>query len=177
MATKAFILALRLRNQTRQGSFTTKESAFGESEFMICDWWLDYSLYWNQGSEMHCQNDDKPKLWTQRIHNPKKSQHSDSIQLPWKRHATELLKIRAVCLSQGLYILTTRIGWVFCHLPVGVSLKGEWNADCDVDVHKPWSEVIPNSCHWSTRCRVWPGDAHEITHSHVASWGWQEDHI
>lgn len=60
-------------NQKLQTVLRWKALCWGETLWVhprSGDWWLDYSLYWNQGSRIHCQDDDKPNLWAHRIHNP-----------------------------------------------------------------------------------------------------------
>lgn len=61
-------------NQKLQALLRWKALCWGETLWVhprSGDWWLDYSLYWNQGSRVHCQDDDKPNLWAHRIHNLK----------------------------------------------------------------------------------------------------------
>lgn len=61
-------------NQKLQALLRWKALCWGETLWVhprSGDWWLDYSLYWNQGSRIHCQDDDKPNLWAHRIHNLK----------------------------------------------------------------------------------------------------------
>lgn len=61
-------------NQKLQAVLRWKALCWGETLWVhprSGDWWLDYSLYWNQGSRIHCQDDDKPNLWAHRIHNLK----------------------------------------------------------------------------------------------------------
>lgn len=61
-------------NQKLQALLRWKTLCWGEALWVHPrpgDWWIDYSLYWNQGSRIHCQDDDKPHLWAHRIHNLK----------------------------------------------------------------------------------------------------------
>lgn len=61
-------------NQKLQALLRWKALCWGEALWVhprSGDWWIDYSLYWNQGSRIHCQDDDKPNLWAHRIHNLK----------------------------------------------------------------------------------------------------------
>lgn len=147
-------------NQKLQAVLRWKALRWGEALWVhprSGDWWIDYSLYWNQGSRIHCQDDDKPNLWAHRIHNLKqrasipKTYASPERDTWWERFYRPGWGVREKgklpwnhtwsSSVRGLYeqAMTARRGWLHRALKKMCIFPTVWFWWC-------WALRISNSC-------------------------------